>query len=245
MHVGGVLGGMKRSSSGQAPLVAGILFLLLVPTTIIIAENATSNITGNTFANLSLNETNTTENNETPDSENTTEPSSKPITISENISIPLNDTNQTYPVNETNVTYPNENITANVTSQANETIQKPTNVTNVTTEQNQTQEPEQQEEPYKEPLGPVIDVKLNVPERADRNEPFQISAEITNTGDMEARDVEVEWILPKSLSIIEGGDSQHCDVPAQAACQSELKVVASLSSELGEQEVKVLVSYFD
>lgn len=257
MHTGGVLGGVKKSSSGQAPLIAGIIFLLLIPTTIIIAENATNNLTGDLAANPSLDNTsqndaqniqiepNLTENNETSDFENTTGPSGEPTIIAENISIHLNDTNQTSPVNETNVTYPDENVSVSITSQANETIQDPSNITNATAEQNQAEEPEQQEEPEKEPLGPVIEVKLDVPERADRNEPFLISAEITNAGDQDARDVELEWILPKSLSIVEGSGSQHCDVPAQAACKSELKVVASLSSELGEQEVKVLVRYLD
>ncbi len=39
-------GGTRKSSSGQAPLLAAILFLILVPTSVILAENATVNLTG-------------------------------------------------------------------------------------------------------------------------------------------------------------------------------------------------------
>jgi hypothetical protein len=213
----------RKSQTGQAQILAATLFLLLIPTTIIVAQNATENITGNLSANLSMedaasgapaiNETNKTDRLETG-------------------APPLNDTNITDPQGNAteNITIPEENATINITP--------PSNETNITVPDNQTEPPEEEAEP----LGPV-EVSLKVPERANRNEPFLLSAEITNTGDTDATDVEVEWVLPDGFSILSGSGSHYCDVPSNAACISEIEAAASLSSILGEQEIKVLVRY--
>lgn len=278
MVIGRRLGGCKKSTSGQAPVLAAIFFLLLVPTTIIIAENVAQNITGDLTTNSSLEIP--TENippnlwfvPPTPINNSIRNQSWIYINVSssENLSVCLLDWHNgswqnlsmtisdlyCY-INMTSLTdfqynflvYANDtadnwnstgihNITINSTPTDiiildNESIQKPPNETS-------------EEKPEKtETLDPVLKVKLNVPERADRNEPFQISAEVSNTGDQEARDVEVEWILPDSLSILEGSGSHYCSIPTNAACESHLTVAASISSILGEQEIKVLVRYIE
>lgn len=257
MYTGGFLGGVKKSSSGQAPLLAGILFLLLIPTTIIIAENVTNNLTGDMIANFSLK--NITENatSETPPENNQTGND----VFFENETLPVTGTNtagynngtddgrsNTLPI-EINDTPPWENITVNITPAVNETnITLPGNATNTTMPDNETVHEhanETQEPKEPESQGPILDISIEVPERANRNEPFLLSAEITNTGDTDALDVEVEWVIPDGISILEGSGSHYCDVPAGAACTSDLKVAASLSSELGEREIKVLVRYFE
>jgi hypothetical protein len=255
MNSGRRSGGVKKSSSGQAPLLAGILFLLLIPTTIIIAENATSNLTGNMAANFSLenatsgalpiNETNQTGNTESgAPLLNDTSLTLPQVNETENTTIPGNATNITPPGK---ITIPEENTTINITPAFNETnMTLPGNTTNTTTPENETaQEPANETQEPKEPelQGPVLEVNLNVPNRANRNEPFTVSAEINNTGDTDALGVEVEWVLPEDFSILSGSGSHYCDVPSEDAYLSELEVAAPLSSMLGEQEIKVLVRY--
>lgn len=280
MYTGVRFGGVRKSSSGQAPILAAVLFLLLVPTTIIIAENATGNTTGDIVANITAaipyenNTLNTShENNVTgfntillsgnmifPDSKS--DPASQGSATSHanttNATVPMNQTNMTAHLNNTNTTPPGEsaamganetvlpceeNTTANTTTPANDTCRFPENGT---AGQNHTQGPDVQEpgnETREPPTGPALEVSLNLPERTDRNQPFLVSVEILNTGDRDANAVWVEWALPGSISILEGSGSHHCDIPAGAACTSRLTVAASLSSELGEQEIKVLVRY--
>lgn len=227
------LGGTRKSSSGQAPVLAALLFLLLVPTTVILAQNATLNITGDMLANISLPEVNATNItlpvNTTPPNTtlpvNTTLPDndtntsfSENITLPFNISVPENetlpDTNTTEFINESNITEPDNTPSVNITI------------------------PE-------EPEGPVLEIALDIPGRADRNQEFQVSAVVTNTGDTEANGVELEWVLPGGFLITQGSGTQTCDIPSGAACSSTLTVAASLSSMLGEQDIKILVRYHD
>ncbi len=245
----------KRSQLGQAQVLVAILFLFLIPTTIIVAQNATDNISGQITAAISPeNATYTSHPPETPDippSNPSNEPGTNKTTISNkpthNVTPPINQTSPILQLNNTNVTLSGENTTShdndtiaglpNVTPPGvpgNQTIQQPSNETSG----NQTQEP-----PEQEPPEPALEVTLQLPERANRNEPFLISAEIANTGDTDVLNAEVEWVLPERFSILEGSGSHYCDIPSYAACLSELTVFASLSSMLGEQEIKVLVRY--
>lgn len=47
--------GVRKSSSGQAPILALAFFFLIVPTSIIVAENVTVNLTGDFIGDVSLN----------------------------------------------------------------------------------------------------------------------------------------------------------------------------------------------
>jgi hypothetical protein len=200
MKLGVRYGGARKSSSGQVPVLAALLFLLLVPTTIILAENATLNVTGDTLLNFSAD-----------NSTNTTAGGNFSIADISNHTSELNGTtNPTLLKNETNTT-----ATGNQTPGVSE---------------NGT-------------IGPILEIGLDLPDRIDRNTVFNSSATIKNTGDQEATGVGIEWILPRGFSIIEGSGGHYCDIPSGAACLSELIVAASLSSETGEHEIKVLVRY--
>jgi len=231
----------RKSQMGQAQILAAALFLLLIPTTMIVAQNATDNITGGMTANItSTSPENITENTTLPAKENNT-----PVFFNES------ETGEGAPINETNLTLPEENITINITLLLDETnVTLPNNQTlpeptNQTSGQNQTQEQPGQEQQEPEATGPVIETSPHMPGRANRNEPFLLSAEISNRGDTDAHDVEIEWVLPDGISILAGSGSHYCDVPAGATCTSELTVAASLSSKLGEREIKLLVRYFE
>ncbi len=136
--------GFRKSSSGQAPVLAGIFFLLLVPTTVILAQNATLNITGELLANLTpgngtapLNATpadpfhdNATENTTTLLYSNTSLPNATSGTENHNASI--SQTNATLPNDAShavNQTSPQGNQTS--APGGNQTI-SPENETNTT-----------------------------------------------------------------------------------------------------------------
>jgi hypothetical protein len=236
--------GVRKSSSGQAPVLAAVLFLLLVPTTIIIAENATVNITGSMTGNSSFQNTS---------AENATNSTSSPWVEMLPIINETSPLNEALLLNETNETSA-ENATLNITNTSSEeNVTLPVNDTNTTIHENITLPEENLTAPVNDtnqtlpdvPEGPALGVALDVPDRVDRNEPFLVSAEVSNTGDLEATDVEIEWVLPDGFSIVEGDAIHHCDIPAGASCFSKLTVAASLSSDLGEREIKVMVRYHD
>jgi hypothetical protein len=255
-------GGVKKSSSGQAPLIAAVLFLVLVPTSIIIAENATDNITGSLAGlNLSMENQTTSEKEDvmqdyeanSSDSENKahddpgnilnnqppkdniyikkTEKSTHENQSQDNTSDIINSANHTsFP--------PNISDSQTVFDKTNESL-----IQNQSVENRSSQKTENKS--IMQSIGPVLDVDLIVPERANRNQEFTVTADVLNSGDEEARDVVVEWVLPEGISIIEGSGSNVCNIPPLATCRSELRLAASLSSKLGEREIDVLVSYLD
>ena len=185
----------KKSSSGQAPILAAVLFLLLVPTTIIIAENATINLTGNMVVNITFNAT-----NETAD--------------------------------------PSEEFLLNPTSMMNTSADQPPeppttdNTTDTITILNDSHF-----------SGPLIGVSLDVPERALRNEPFVVSAEISNTGDSDAGNVEIEWIIPEGIDILEGNRTSTLKIPANDSFPISLKLKSPLDSEIGYKNIRIVISH--
>lgn len=249
--------GQRKSQAGQAQILAAALFLLLVPATVIVAQNATENITGYVIANttgdqeslnLSADPGNATAKTREPSTENNVRPpenNTKTVTQGENAA-----PNTTTSADETNATTPEGSANTNTTLPSNETNRSPS-MDNETTaapaQDNATYAAKTPNETFAAPpeAAPDLGVNLIVPERADRSEPFPLTAEIANTGNADAFRVEVEWILPDGISIIEGSRSHSCDVPVGGTCTSELEVAASLSSELGKHEIKVLVSHLE
>lgn len=276
--------GQRKSQTGQAPVLAAIIFLLLVPTTIIVAENATQgpaqslgNITVTTFPTL--------------DNITLSEPGTG-LDIHKGYSFSMscipfvgNDTgvNMTFQYNhsgqagfvaiptsgECNISSPNpdtdveNNVSYNhtVTMGMNDTCYVRCQISNGTDTLNSEERridvsypppavesvpgDQAQESPEPEPPSPVLELRLDVPERADRSETFTISAEITNTGDADANGAEITWALPEDLSILDGSSNHLCDVPAGETCTSEIEASASPFSELGRHEIKAVVSYHD
>jgi hypothetical protein len=269
-------GGVRKSSSGQVPLVAALLFLFLVPTTVILAENATGNITALLTDSLTANITNSSVNltglNATLANVSATA-SLFTVNLSGNVTIPpadipLNQTPEdgngssslpvidaTVPENATiqplNQTIANETENTTAGQESNETgtvgssAQSQENDTNVTDSQDATISPipDQTNGTGNKPHDADPELTLDIPDRADRNQPFDVSAILTNSGDMETKNAEIEWILPEDISIIEGSSIITCDIAPGEYCRSDLKVAASLTSMLGGSEIKAIARY--
>jgi hypothetical protein len=196
-----------------------------------------------TLANETLNETET--NVTIPDEEqppvnetNITLPNATIPEIPE-INETINETNITLPnatipaINETNITIPNEtapienqtgfNETQNVTE--NETIIIEENITNIT------QEPE-------------LSLDIITPGKITRGQRVELFAVVDNIGDVEAKSVQLEWILPDIFTLIEGALIYDCeDIAPHSTCTSVVTVYAKEDSPLGSEDVKVRVSY--
>jgi hypothetical protein len=232
--------------------LTALAFLLLVPATVFIAENATTgdmtantsdlNITINaTMLNQSLNETNASlimpvnVSNET---------SQEPLAANPSI----NDTsNETLPaVNDTNAT-----ITDNATSQepgANVTLPDSQTATdsNTTLPGNRTQDNQNTTDEVSPLLGPDLDVSIDIPGQADRGESFRISCSVENKGDSAAGDVRIEWDLPSSIVVLEGDKDKTCGtLQAGSSCESSLVVGASRVSRPGRHEIMARVTYHE
>ncbi len=301
--LGRLNGAMKSTASlGQVQILAVLLFLFLVPTTIIIAQNATNfseNLsvpasgwtvaanegvtdpyTNNTsvFSNLSGEDgiifgTNDTSNesiftipvlNMTVNGTNATIPSNESvnITLPDNMTIPCNQTNQTFgnetdgaiPGNGTNATEPPVNITENIT----EETEPPLNITLNETQENITErnitQPEEnitfpeenatETNTTEEQPAPEITVLLDNPDQVTRDkEDFVIRAVITNNGGP-AHDVVVEWVLPDGFAVVDGSVTEYVGVlGASETVTSEITVFPVIQTELGPAEIRARVSY--
>jgi len=256
-----------RLELGQVQILAIFLFLLLIPTTMIIAQNATVN-TSSEITEMILNvtdEAEATENITIEENETLPENITQEINQTEsNVTEPQNETIEIPPSNQTNETEPIENVTLPELNQtANETIINETiinqtliNETEVNetgineTEINETlPEPpevnetvnETEEEP--EILTPVIEVGIISPDKATRGESFELSAYARNNGSASAN-VFVEWVLPEDFVILSGSGSVNCqEVAPQTSCWNNITATVSLSSNLGLNYIKVKVSY--
>lgn len=280
--LGRLNGAMKSTARlGQVQVLAVLLFLFLVPTTIIIAQNATNfseNLSvpasGWTVAandgttgdfnhsafleNLtnSSNPTNMTNGtgsgvitipefdpviigngtgNQTPENEtainesggNQTEPSNN---TQDNVSLPFNESegNQTIPPDETqNVTFPSD-----------ETDASPSNETNATVPSNETNETVIIPEP------PVLEIRIDSPERITRGEKFQATGRVISRGLLPVRDVELVWRLPEGFEIVSGDLVRECgDIGKDEECVSVIGVSTDLSALTGDEELEVYAYY--
>ena len=91
-----------------------------------------------------------------------------------------------------------------------------------------------------EPFVKKIEIKVEYPERITRGENFKIKAFIKSL-DQKVRISEVKWELPSGFEILD--KNEDCEVVEKDSfCTSEI-LVSSFSSELGKNEVKIVVSY--
>ena len=140
----------------------------------------------------------------------------------------FNETTPSFLGNETNATESNETFEINETNltQTNETFA---------------------EIPIKPPEIPIvprpeITVSLEYPEKITRGEDFKIKARIENSSPASLRIVEIEWKLPKDFEIV--SRNEDCKVLSpNSACTSEILVHSSLSTKLGNNEIKVVIKY--
>jgi len=252
----------NSGAKGQAQLIAIFLLLVLVPTTVIVAQNAT-NSTGveGMVTDINLTETPPTQDilNETwpePPEDNTTEPAEEPdVNATEpqdNATVP--DDNVTTPEEpEINITEPDENVTLpedNVTIPEENVTIPDENATNITEPDDNVTIPEEPEINITEPdeniteeeTGePEIYVLIDNPDRITRGNGFILSATVMNEGDV-AENVVLEFILPEGFS----ADSTTVVIGTLGngeGFMAELLVYTDSVAARGMNDIRVSVSY--
>ncbi len=265
-----------KSTLGQVQIFALVAFLLLVPTTIILAQNATNlslenlsiplegyliasnegitnHYKNNTsvFSNLSQEEidgilgTNQTTNesdfiipvlnmtvNGTNGSDgNHTVPSneSQNITLPGNMTLPRNQTNQTFG-NETNATVPvngtNSTVDIPVINETNETWEEPLPGDNVNISV------------------PSLSLEIISPENITRGEAFEAKAKVSNQGPRNASNVRIRWILPEGFEIISGEQEKVHEILEEGMdCWNNIRVITTDFAPIGDEKMRVEVRY--
>jgi hypothetical protein len=255
----------RKSETGQAQILAALLFLLLIPTSVIIAQNAT-NITNYTLpvegmlVNISDNQTLNETLNETPTDNITIPPEnlSLNITTEINLTFPKNETNT--PPTSINLTYnitdPPENETQENETQPNATLPEEPDISPNETIQNETDQNDTQEtppptpEPEPEitipqpPTTPILEITISSPDQMNRNEPDQFLVVVNNIGNGTAFDVRGTWILPSGFEP-EDRSFSCGDLSPGSACSDLLDVLPTLQTETGDNEIKVEVRYYE
>lgn len=236
-RLNGTLFKNKKSTSGQVQILTIFMFLFIVPASIIIAQNATQgmnstgelilgqvNVTAETFTEQ--NQTGSEIPNETFSSENQTNLTEQNYTAEENLT----------EVKETisNETVSNETIlneTAEIPEPENETVQEPTN---------ETQPPEE----LPKILQPILSVRISSQDKILRGEQFDVSAIISNSGNSDAKNVRLEWIIPTGFEIVSGQASADCGtIGPDSECASSLTLSTHMSAEIGKNKIRVVVKY--
>jgi hypothetical protein len=242
----------------QAQLLTILFFLLLLPTAIIVAQNA-SVTTGNLAGMVTAidNTEKYLNDSYSPDAVN--------IISEENITN-QNQMHSDETALENNVTEIVENVTIEITSPENATAGQEDNSTEINnTEHNFTEEnitglsietnkteittPEENitgataaEGPL-QPAEPDISVQIIASEKVTRGEMIVLRAEINNPG-ADAHNVVLEWILPEHFVITEGRGTENIgDLAAGSSFTSEIAVLGTADAALGPGEIKLRASY--
>ena len=242
--------GWKKSSIGQVQIITLFLFLFLVPATVIIAQNATMNVTSE--GNLVLEQINISENADI----------NVPISMESNFSETVNVTQKeiSFELNETGVlenitetSNQTENMPAEMNaSLKNETILPDAGIFENETDNTTVQEPEnrinetiqQSEPPVTEIPEPVLEARILSPDKITRGESFDISGVVKNSGNGEAKNVRLSWVIPSGFELVSGQIEKDCGtLPPDSECTSNLTLSSSLSIETGRSELKILVKY--
>jgi hypothetical protein len=101
---------------------------------------------------------------------------------------------------------------------------------------------ETQEMPQKSAVN--FEIELNYPQRITRGEIVLVKARAVNTGSMTARNVVLDWKLPDGFSIVSGNERELCgSLDQNGICDSQISIETDVSTVLGLNEIKVVVSY--
>jgi hypothetical protein len=87
----------------------------------------------------------------------------------------------------------------------------------------------------------VFSTEIRVPDRTTRGEIIEITAIVESSGS-EAKNVILTWSLPEGFST-DSNVTECGNIAKDDSCSSSIKAVTSLSTHLGINSVKVLVSY--
>jgi predicted transcriptional regulator len=246
-------GNWRKSSVGQVQILTAFLFLFLVPATIIIAQNATQSI--NSTAELVIEQMNITADAFTEPNQTNSEMPNASVIIGTNTTPIENISNETISEiqNQTNVSEQNITIQENITAEnptvlnemiSNETIQNETNAT-IFLPENQTIPPEVQENAtIPEILQPILGVRIISPDRTLRGEQLDISAVVSNSGNSDAKNVRLEWIIPSGFEIVSGDNPANCGtLSSNSECTNSLTLSSPISADIGKNEIRVIVKY--
>jgi hypothetical protein len=79
--------------------------------------------------------------------------------------------------------------------------------------------------------------------RITRGETVSLNANVLNTGYL-ANNVYFDWVLPVEFEIVSGELRKECgNLDTDASCYSEISVMINPSTEIGLNEIKVVVNY--
>ena len=88
-----------------------------------------------------------------------------------------------------------------------------------------------------------IDIKLVYSGKITRGDITNIRADLINTGSL-AGNVVLNWLLPDGFSLVSGNLIEFCgDLDNASSCYSEISVIVNPSTEIGLNEVKIVVNY--
>jgi uncharacterized repeat protein (TIGR01451 family) len=90
----------------------------------------------------------------------------------------------------------------------------------------------------------VLDVNIEHSEKIIRGEIVEIKAVVKNNGPSDVKNVVIVWQLPLGFNIISGEKEKNCgDLEKSSSCLSEISVKVYPDAKLGNNEIKVVVSY--
>lgn len=89
---------------------------------------------------------------------------------------------------------------------------------------------------------PKMDITLDYPQKITRGGEFSIKAYVTNIGSLTAKNVVINWQLPYGFEIV--SDNSNCaNLESNSVCNSEITVKSSVSTELGINDLKIVINY--
>ena len=91
---------------------------------------------------------------------------------------------------------------------------------------------------------PQLVVDIFSPDAVTRDQFTEVSAVVKNIANVDAANVNIEWVLPENFQLVEGSLNVDAGtIAAGSEFTSSLKVVAAAGSPLGVKEIKVRVKY--
>jgi len=259
-----------KDKKGKLQKILTVLAISLLVLLILIGINTAENITKDSSEKIPLDNQGDSSNSDDtgnlpaqedvkePESETDTDEASPPIDLdssdlnpgsgsesSEKVSDGNGTLNEDELSNDDSITLPEKNesepIPSNVTEENNNTLNEP-------------QEPVQENndssssgsgtisEPAKDET-PKLEIEFSHPSKITRGEIIEITAVITNSGS-KANNVLTEWIFPEYFEIVSGNEIESCGtLKNKESCSAEITVQTSTSTSLGNNEIKISVSY--
>jgi len=152
-----------------------------------------------------------------------------------NISTEKNVFEENLSVEISNETVPEINETLNESEQVNESVVDPNFTVPIIPN-------ETVEIPEKTLIN--FEIKLDYPEKITRGELITAKASVINIDSSIARNVVLSWKIPEGFEIVSENDREFCGIlKPNDVCMSEVSLKTDVSTVLGLNEIKVVVSY--